>query len=71
MQEQRIRELESSHNEQLNLINHYKTLSEQKTQFSLEVVNKSMKAVDLIKQFKEGNMKQAEVEEVAEQITQC
>lgn len=72
-QEQRIRELEASHNEQIHLINHYKQLSEEKTKFSLEVVNKSMKAVDLIRSFKEGNRKQGhkEVEEVEKQIMQC
>jgi hypothetical protein len=48
-------------------------MSEEKTKFSLEVVNKSMKAVDLIRSFKEVNRKQGykEVEEVEKQIMQC
>jgi len=35
------------------MINHYKQLNEEKTKFSLEVVNKSMFAVDLIRKYKE------------------
>jgi hypothetical protein len=35
------------------MINHYKQLSEEKTKFSLEVVNKSMLAVDLIRKYRE------------------
>lgn len=53
MQEQRIGELEDCHNEQVTMINHFKQLSEEKTKFSLEVVNKSMLAVDLIRKYKE------------------
>jgi hypothetical protein len=44
-----IQSLEQSHNEQISLINHYKGIVEQRTQFSLEVINKSIKAVEFIK----------------------
>lgn len=68
-------DLEASHNEQLVMINHYKQLSEDKTKFSLEVVNKSMLAVDLIRKYREearlGNARvhaTAEVDEVEAKI---
>jgi len=35
------------------MINHYKSMSEEKTKFSLEVINKSILAVDLIKKYKD------------------
>ena len=35
------------------MINHYKQMSEEKTKFSLEVINKSMLAVDLIRKYKD------------------
>ena len=53
--QQRIHELEESHNEQVQLINKYKTMSEDRTKFSLEVVNKSMMAVDLIRTYTSDN----------------
>ena len=34
------------------MINRYKLMSEEKTKFSLEVINKSMLAVDLIRRYK-------------------
>lgn len=45
--------LEQSHNEQYKLINYYKELSEAHTKFSLDVMNKSMLAVDLIKKYEQ------------------
>jgi len=57
------------------MINHYKQMSEDKTKFSLEVVNKSMLAVDLINKYKqEGKAKGAskqEINEVEEKIIKC
>jgi hypothetical protein len=37
------------------MINRYKLMSEEKTKFSLEVINKSMLAVDLIRRYKGGS----------------
>ena len=71
-------DLEASHNEQLVMINHYKQLSEDKTKFSLEVVNKSMLAVDLIRKYREeaklGDLRMqntAEIDEVEAKIISC
>lgn len=75
--DQYINELKQSHNEQLNMINHYKGLSEDKTKFSLEVVNKSMLAVDLIRKYREeGGGKKShnskkEIDDVEEKIIKC
>jgi len=46
------------------MINHFRTLSEEKTKFSLEVVNKSMTAVDLIKQYKGESRNTADLDAV-------
>jgi hypothetical protein len=50
-------------------------MSEDKTKFCLEVINKSMMAVDLIRKYKDGGgSKQPspqEVDEVEAKITQC
>jgi hypothetical protein len=35
------------------MIEQYRRMSEEKTKFSLEVINKSMLAVDLIKKYKD------------------
>jgi hypothetical protein len=60
------------------MINHYKQLSEDKTKFSLEVVNKSMLAVDLIRKYREeaklGDLRMqntAEIDEVEAKIISC
>ena len=53
LQEKAIAALEDSHNEQLNLYEYQMKQSDQKIQFSLEVINKSMLAVDLIRKYKE------------------
>lgn len=78
LQEKAIAALEDSHNEQLNLYEHYKKLSDQKMQFSLEVINKSMLAVDLIRRYKEEGGRagsrhpsKQEVEDVEKIIIEC
>ena len=38
----------------MSIIGHYKQMSEDKTKFCLEVINKSMMAVDLIRKYKDG-----------------
>lgn len=48
-----IGELEESHNEQLNIVNYFKGKSDEKTKFSLEVINKSMGAVELLRKYKD------------------
>lgn len=80
--QQRIQDLEASHNEQVQMINKYKQMSEERTMFSLEVVNKSMLAVDLIRKFKEDLSKspgaeralgasKLEIDEVEAKIIKC
>ena len=51
--DQYINDLKKSHNEQINMIEKYKKTSEEKTKFSLEVVNQSVRFVDLIRKDKE------------------
>lgn len=59
------------------MINRYKLMSEEKTKFSLEVINKSMLAVDLIKKYKTNDGKagdvpsKEEVDGVEERIIAC
>jgi|APSaa5957512535_1039671.scaffolds.fasta_scaffold329209_2 hypothetical protein len=54
------------------MINRYKLMSEEKTKFSLEVINKSMLAVDLIRRYKaESAPSKEEVDSVEERIIAC
>lgn len=79
LQEQKIRELEESHNEQVHLINQYKQRADEKTKFSLEMINNSMEAVDLIRKYKnDGNRKgqenqsfRREAQVVEQKINKC
>jgi hypothetical protein len=67
-----------SHNEQLQMINHYKQMNEEKTKFSLEVVNKSMFAVDLIRKYKgkdasshQRHSSKNDLDDIEAKIIQC
>lgn len=51
------------------MINYYKHMSEEKTKFSLEVVNKSMLAVDLMHRYKVDS--KIEVDDVENKIIKC
>jgi|TARA_B110000305_G_scaffold188933_1_gene210800 hypothetical protein len=65
-----IGELEESHNEQLNIVNYFKGKSDEKTKFSLEVINKSMGAVELLRKYKDqGKPSQDEVNQFENQIS--
>lgn len=52
LQERVISALEDSHNDQLVVIEHFRRMSEQNQKFSLEVINKSMHAVELLRTYK-------------------
>ena len=85
--EKYIVELEDSHNEQLEVIKSFQKLKEDNNLFSLEIINKSMLAVDFIRKFKDdgqgkaatgangsntaGNPSAREIEDVADKITMC
>ena len=69
------------------MIEQYRRMSEEKTKFSLEVINKSMLAVDLIKKYKDDGQSSAaqsangskqsnyrmnkELEDVEKKIIEC
>lgn len=74
--QQQIQDLENSHNEQLEMINHYIALTQQKSKLSLQVFNSAQRAVGLTKKYMEemknmnkaSNNTQKEIEENENQI---
>lgn len=76
-----INALEVSHNEQVQVVEHFRGMSNQNQKFSLEVINKSMLAVEMIRTYKKersGDRKESsntptdeQVENLEKMITAC